>query len=201
MARPHAEPVLDESERTIEFGCRSGRVHAVHDRVAVRVALDAEVAGAHRVAQPLPTGGSRSPGERFAGLDEVCGEVQRGRDPVLDEDRDERDVTAFENLLLEAELWNRLIAQATVLVMDETEFDGTVSLGVRVRLRMPEGELWVVPVHPAEAFLDDERVSVESPLGSALMGKRPGDIVEIAAPRGSWQATIVETEPSLLVRK
>lgn len=120
---------------------------------------------------------------------------------LVDEDRDERDVTAFENLLLEAELWNRLIAQATVLVMDETEFDGTVSLGVRVRLRMPEGELWVVPVHPAEAFLDDERVSVESPLGSALMGKRPGDIVEIAAPRGSWQATIVETEPSLLVRK
>ena len=120
---------------------------------------------------------------------------------LVDEDRDERDVTAFENLLLEAELWNRLIAQARVLTIDESEFDGTVALGIRVRLRMPEGELWVVPVHPAEAFLDDERVSVESPLGSALIGKRPGDVVEIAAPRGAWQATIVETEPSLLVRR
>lgn len=119
---------------------------------------------------------------------------------LVDEDRDERDVAAFESLLLEAELWQRLIAQSAVLSVEEQEFDGTVSLGVRVQLRVPEGELWVTPVHPAEAFLDDERVSVESPLGSALIGKRPGDTVDIQAPRGSWQCTIVQTDPSLLVK-
>lgn len=118
---------------------------------------------------------------------------------LVDEDRDERNVAAFEALLLEAELWQRLIAQSTTLRTTEQDFDGSVSLGVRVQLRVPEGDIWVVPVHPAEAFLDDERVSVESPLGSALIGKRPGDTVDIAAPRGSWQCTIVQTDPSLLL--
>ena len=118
---------------------------------------------------------------------------------LVDEDRDERDVAAFESLLLEAELWQRLIAQARTLRVPEGGFDGTVALGVRVQLRVPEGELLVTPVHPAEAFLDDERVSVESPLGSALIGKRPGDTVEILAPRGAWQCTVVQTDPSLLV--
>lgn len=118
---------------------------------------------------------------------------------LVDEDRDERDVAAFESLLLEAELWQRLIAQSKTLQLDKAGFDGTVSLGVRVQLRVPEGDLWVTPVHPAEAFLDDERVSVESPLGAALIGKRPGDTVDIDAPRGVWQCTIVQTDPSLLL--
>ncbi len=119
--------------------------------------------------------------------------------PLLVEDeRDERDVTAFESLLLEAELWQRLIAQSTTLSLPEGSFDGSISLGVRVQLRVPEGELWVIPVHPAEAFLDDERVSVDSPLGSALIGKRPGETVKIDAPRGSWQCTILRTDAALI---
>lgn len=119
--------------------------------------------------------------------------------PLLVEDeRDERDVAAFESLLLEAELWQRLIAQSTTLSIPAEDFDGSVSLGVRVQLRVPDGDLWVIPVHPAEAFLDDERVSVESPLGSALIGKRPGETVDIEAPRGSWQCTIVRTDAELI---
>lgn len=119
---------------------------------------------------------------------------------LVDEDRDERDVAAFESLLLEAELWQRLIAQSKILTLPEGGFDGKVSLGVRVQLLVPEGELWVTPVHPAEAFLDDERVSVDSPLGSALIGKGPGDTAEIQAPRGAWQCTVVQTDPSLLIQ-
>jgi transcription elongation factor GreA len=118
---------------------------------------------------------------------------------LVDEDRDERDVAAFESLLLEVELWHRLIAQSRTLSIPEDAFDGTVSLGVRVQLHVPEGDLWVTPVHPAEAFLDDERVSAESPLGAALMGKRPGETVTINAPRGSWECTIMQTDPSLLI--
>ena len=33
-------------------------------------------------------------------------------------------------------------------------------------------------------------VSPTSPLGSALLGRRPGESVEVAAPRGAWRATI-----------
>ena len=33
-------------------------------------------------------------------------------------------------------------------------------------------------------------VSPTSPLGSALLGRKVGDVVDVQAPRGSWQATI-----------
>ena len=33
--------------------------------------------------------------------------------------------------------------------------------------------------------------SPSSPLGAALIGKRAGETVEVAAPRGAWQARIV----------
>jgi transcription elongation factor GreA len=33
-------------------------------------------------------------------------------------------------------------------------------------------------------------VSPTSPLGSALLGRKPGETVDVSAPRGSWQATI-----------
>ncbi len=33
-------------------------------------------------------------------------------------------------------------------------------------------------------------VSPTSPLGSALLGHKPGDTVEVQAPKGSWRATI-----------
>jgi transcription elongation factor GreA len=38
----------------------------------------------------------------------------------------------------------------------------------------------------------DRAVSPSSPLGSALLGKRVGETAEVAAPRGSWTATVVE---------
>ena len=33
-------------------------------------------------------------------------------------------------------------------------------------------------------------VSPDSPLGSALMGATVGDVVDVAAPRGAWRATV-----------
>ena len=35
-------------------------------------------------------------------------------------------------------------------------------------------------------------VSPTSPLGAALLGHKAGETVDVQAPRGSWQATIVE---------
>jgi transcription elongation factor GreA len=38
--------------------------------------------------------------------------------------------------------------------------------------------------------------SPSSPLGAALLGRRVGETVEVAAPKGSWQAKIVEIRAS-----
>jgi transcription elongation GreA/GreB family factor len=43
-----------------------------------------------------------------------------------------------------------------------------------------------------EAHLDDERISVESPLGQAIMGNKKGDRVTVLAPSGNWSALIKE---------
>ena len=37
-------------------------------------------------------------------------------------------------------------------------------------------------------------VSPDSPLGSALLGKKQGEVAKVAAPAGKWQAKIVEVK-------
>ena len=37
-------------------------------------------------------------------------------------------------------------------------------------------------------------VSPTSPLGSALLGRKVGETVDVQAPRGSWKATIVKIQ-------
>jgi transcription elongation GreA/GreB family factor len=48
-------------------------------------------------------------------------------------------------------------------------------------------------VDPIEASLDDLNISVESPLGQALIGRRVGDQVEVDAPDGRFRCRIVTT--------
>ena len=47
---------------------------------------------------------------------------------------------------------------------------------------------------PAEANPREGRISNESPLGRAIMEKRPGDVVEVEAPGGSFEVKIVKVE-------
>lgn len=67
----------------------------------------------------------------------------------------------------------------------------TVELGDRVGIRFDDGteESYVV-VHGAEAIVDDERISVTSPLGRALLGRRVGDTVEVEVPAGAYRVVV-----------
>lgn len=47
-------------------------------------------------------------------------------------------------------------------------------------------------VSPSEADVFEGKVSYESPLGKALMGKRAGDLVEVAAPAGVIEYEVLE---------
>ena len=59
---------------------------------------------------------------------------------------------------------------------------------------------WVRIVHPAEAFLDDERISETSPLATALLGARASDAVWVDAPSGVWSCSVLEVDPSVTDR-
>ena len=62
-----------------------------------------------------------------------------------------------------------------------------VGIGSVVELTDDRGEPLTVEV---SAVGGDGTVSPTSPLGSALLGRKPGETVEVQAPRGAWLATI-----------
>ena len=72
--------------------------------------------------------------------------------------------------------------QTAVVVAHET--DDHVGPGSIVAVADEEGEVLEVTIASRGG------VSTDSPLGSALLGARVGDTVEVAAPRGSWRATV-----------
>jgi transcription elongation factor GreA len=62
-----------------------------------------------------------------------------------------------------------------------------VGIGSVVEIADEGGEAMVVEI---SAVGGSGTVSPTSPLGSALLGHRLGETVEVQAPRGSWRATI-----------
>jgi transcription elongation factor GreA len=72
-------------------------------------------------------------------------------------------------------------------VIDEAAAAATdaVTIGSKVVIRTDDGEEMDVEISSVGG------VSPDSPLGSALLGAKAGDEVEVAAPKGSWTATVV----------
>src|SRR5947207_2069737 len=62
---------------------------------------------------------------------------------------------------------------------------GGVTVGSRVELERDDGERLEMEITSVGG------VSPDSPVGQALLGKAPGDEIEVAAPRGRWRARIV----------
>ena len=73
------------------------------------------------------------------------------------------------------------------IVKDAAE--DVVGIGSRVAVEDESGERIELEL---SALGGAGSVSPSSPLGAAILGKRVGDSVAVAAPRGSWRATIVE---------
>jgi transcription elongation factor GreA len=62
-----------------------------------------------------------------------------------------------------------------------------VGIGSVVEVTDESGEAMTVEI---SAVGGSGTVSPTSPLGSALLGHKPGESVDVSAPRGSWKATI-----------
>jgi transcription elongation factor GreA len=122
-------------------------------------------------------------------IDHLRNEVLPSFKPLIGAtDRDEGIVQEFTRLTEEADELDSLIAMAGDI--DVEAFDGSVSLGCTVSVHTETDKFKVKIVHPVEAHLDDERIASDSPLGQALMGAKKGDVVEVVAPSGNWNATI-----------
>lgn len=116
------------------------------------------------------------------------------RELLSEPERDERIVAEFERLQGEIERLEALLAHSTVIDPTKARRDGVVRLGSRVLIQTPDGKEYVRVVDIAEAFLDDERISSDSPLSRSLLGARVDEFVEVVAPRGVWTARILEVD-------
>jgi transcription elongation factor GreA len=85
------------------------------------------------------------------------------------------------------------LRDARVIDTSEVKADA-VSVGSRVRLRDLEAGKTVEYhiVGSAEANPTENKLSNESPVGRAIMGRKKGETVEVAAPRGTLKFKIME---------
>jgi transcription elongation factor GreA len=77
------------------------------------------------------------------------------------------------------------LQHATIVDEEAAAASGVVTVGSRVELARDDGGKLEIEITGVGG------VSPDSPVGRALLGKSPGDEIEVEAPRGRWKARIV----------
>jgi transcription elongation factor GreA len=88
----------------------------------------------------------------------------------------------------------KTILPAAHVVSPQDVSTEAIGFGARVCVRdMEDDEEWdYAIVGPLEANPDEDRISYESPIGQALLGRKVGDTVEIQVPAGTLRYEVVE---------
>lgn len=86
-----------------------------------------------------------------------------------------------------------VIANAVIIDRKKTN-DQTISLGTLVTVELDNQEIVFYLVGEWEADPSSQKISHKSPLGKKLMGRKPGDEVEVEAPVGKLIYKIVKIE-------
>lgn len=151
----------------------------------------------------------KSPVLTIEGRQLLAERLERLRSAVLpemleaftDRHRDGETVLDYERVLAEAARLESLLASAQ-LVEDLPDDPYVVELGDLVTLEIDGSIERFLLVDPVEAALDDLRISTDSPLARALMGRRIGEEVPVVGPGGSYSCRVlgatrpVSTAPS-----
>ena len=125
---------------------------------------------------------------------EVAERIRHAREFGDIAENSEYDDAKNEQAMLEhriAQLEERL-ASARVIDTDEVSSD-VVGIGTRVALKDIDANETIeyFIVGSAEANPSEYKLSNESPVGKAIMGRKKGETVEVAAPRGSLKFKIL----------
>jgi len=106
-------------------------------------------------------------------------------DALEDQEMLERRITTLEGSLASAD------------VVDDAPCDGTIGIGTRVRLNDidSQGTAEYEVVGSLEADPAQRRLSAESPVGRALLGRRSGDLFDVEAPHGRRRFRILAVRP------
>ena len=104
----------------------------------------------------------------------------------------EYDAAKNEQAMIEGEILEIEEKLKYAVIIKETTKKGTVSLGSKVDLLDEDlGEKMTYEiVGTTEADVELGRISNESPIGNALLGRKAGDVIKVAVPAGITTITI-----------
>lgn len=112
-------------------------------------------------------------------------------------DNAELEAAKNEQAFVEGRIKELEILLATARVVDEKNIDKeTIQIGNEVVIQedgSPDKEEYTI-VGAAEADPSEGKISNESPLGKALMGKRAGDKVQVDAPAGAYLVKVIKVQ-------
>ena len=116
---------------------------------------------------------------------------------AIEEEDDEMAPRLEQDLALRELEQLKYVLETAGNVYDVPEDPDLVQIGDWVTLRLADDEqVRHLIVDPAEAGLDTDRISSDSPLATAILGMRVGEDVTVEAPSGPYRATIVESKRS-----
>ncbi len=124
---------------------------------------------------------------------EVAERIKDAREYGDISENSEYDDAKNEQAMLEAQIaqLEERLREARVIEEGELPSD-VVVLGSHVTIKSPLGDDTYQLVGSAEADPDQNRLSNESPIGKAILGRKKGDKVDVTTPGGQVKVTIVE---------
>lgn len=126
---------------------------------------------------------------------EVAERIRRAKEFSDTVDNAEYDDAKNEQSFIEGRIQDLERMLGTAEIIDDHPAADYVRIGSRVRVRDADGEEEVyMIVGSVEADPRKGWISNESPVGRALLGRRPGDAVSVVAPGGSFDLKIVAVE-------
>lgn len=123
---------------------------------------------------------------------EVSDRIRRSKDMTDVTDNAEYDEAKSEQAFVEGRIAELELTLASAQIIEESASTEFVGLGSRVTVRDDDGEEDKYRiVGSMEADPKRGMISNESPVGRALLGKKPGESATVVAPGGSFNLTVV----------
>jgi len=117
--------------------------------------------------------------------------MQESAETGDNDDGSETEPLKDEYVHMEARIRDLELTIEVAEIIPEGSPDGIVGLGSHVTVRSDDGdEEWVL-VGPEEADAPEGRLSSESPVGKALMGRKAGDSTTVTTPGGEFAYAVV----------
>lgn len=123
---------------------------------------------------------------------EVTTKIQKAREYGDLSENSEYDAAREEQAMIEGRIVELENMLKNAAIIEDLEEKGQVMIGSKVKVEMDGKVDEFIIVGKVEADPMKKKISNESPVGSALLGAKRGDIVEITTPAYTYKCKILE---------